>query len=34
MEEINNIDYIENIIKDNSIVFIYFSSNETCNVCT
>ncbi|EJP6471508.1 thioredoxin family protein [Clostridium botulinum] len=34
MEEINNIDYIENIIKDNSMVLIYFSSNEKCNVCT
>ncbi|MGO5094074.1 thioredoxin family protein [Clostridium sp. LCP25S3_F10] len=34
MEEINNIDYIENIIKDNSIVLIYFSSDEKCNVCT
>ncbi|AVQ44570.1 MULTISPECIES: thioredoxin family protein [Clostridium] len=34
MEEIKNIDYVENIIKHNSMVLIYFSSNEKCNVCT
>ncbi|MCJ8171609.1 thioredoxin family protein [Clostridium botulinum] len=33
MEEIKNINYIENIIRDNSMVLIYFSSNEKCNVC-
>ncbi|HDK7137489.1 TPA: thioredoxin family protein [Clostridium botulinum] len=34
MEEIKNINYIENTMKDNSMVLIYFSSNEKCNVCT
>ncbi|MCR1933469.1 thioredoxin family protein [Clostridium tepidum] len=34
MEEIKNINYIENVIKDNSMVLMYFSSNEKCNVCT
>ncbi|ABS41137.1 thioredoxin family protein [Clostridium botulinum] len=33
MEEIKNINYIENIIRNNSMVLIYFSSNEKCNVC-
>lgn len=28
MEEIKNINYIENIIRNNSMVLIYFSSNE------
>ncbi|NFA14618.1 thioredoxin [Clostridium botulinum] len=34
MEEIKNINYIENTMKDNSMILIYFSSNEKCNVCT
>ncbi|EKN43178.1 thioredoxin family protein [Clostridium botulinum] len=34
MEEIKNINYIENTIRDSSMVLIYFSSNEKCNVCT
>ncbi|EJO5347572.1 thioredoxin family protein [Clostridium botulinum] len=34
MKEINNVDYIENTIRNNSMVLIYFSSNGKCSVCT
>ncbi len=34
MEEIKNINYIENTMKDNSMILIYFHQNEKCNVCT
>ncbi|WP_251859953.1 thioredoxin family protein [Clostridium sp. Marseille-Q2269] len=34
MENINNMSYVQNIIRENSMVLIYFSSNDKCSVCT